>query len=99
MQTAAHVLLFLGVAVIVASSWAALWLRGVLVRLHYLSPITTVGAPLIGVSLLLADGWSLSTGLILLTVFLISATGPAIAVAVARVVAQREGITSAESPE
>ncbi|HEX7105769.1 MAG TPA: monovalent cation/H(+) antiporter subunit G [Acidothermaceae bacterium] len=99
MQTSAQVLLFIGVAVIVASSWAALWLRGVLVRLHYLSPVTTIGAPLIGVSLLLANGWGLSTGLILLTVSLLAGTGPAIAVAMARVMAQREGITPSESPE
>jgi len=81
------------------SSWAALWLRGVLVRLHYLSPVTTIGAPLIGLSLLVARGWGLATALILLTVFLISFSGPAIAAATARVIAQREGITPAESPK
>ncbi len=99
METFAYVLLFIAVALIVISSWAALWLRGVLVRLHYLSPVTTVASPLIGVSLLLANGWSLTTGLMLLTSFMLAAAGPAIAVAIARVVTQREGITPAESPE
>jgi multicomponent Na+:H+ antiporter subunit G len=99
MKTFAYVLLFSGVATIVVSSWAALWLRGALVRLHYLSPVTTIGGPLIGISLLLDRGWGLATGLILLTVFLIAVSGPAIAVATARVIAQREGITPTESPE
>jgi multicomponent Na+:H+ antiporter subunit G len=99
MKTFAYVLLYSGVAVIVASSWAALWLRGALVRLHFLSPVTSIGAPLIGLSLLVARGWGLATGLILLTVALVSASGPAIAIATARVIAQREGIARSESPE
>jgi len=99
MQTLAQVLLFAGVAVIVASSWAALWLRGPLVRLHYLSPVTTIGAPLIGVSVVIASGWSLSTGLVLLTVLLLAASGPAMTIALARVIAQREGIAPGESHE
>jgi multicomponent Na+:H+ antiporter subunit G len=99
MRAFAQVLLFVGVAVIVISSWSALWLRGPLVRLHYLSPVTTLGAPLIGVSVLLASGWSLTTGLVLLIVFLLCASGPAMTIALARVIAQREGIAHGDSPQ
>ncbi len=99
MQTIAQVLLFAGVAVIVVSAWAALWLRGPLVRVHYLAPVTTLGAPLIGISVVFASGWSLSTGLVLLIVFLVSASGPAMTIALARVIAQREGIAPGRSPQ
>lgn len=99
MQTLAQVLLFAGVAVIVVSAWAALWLRGPLVRVHYLSPVTTIGAPLIGISVVVASGWSLSTGLVLLVVLLLCASGPAMTIALARVIAQREGIAPGDSPQ
>lgn len=99
MRTIAQVLLFAGVAVIVFSAWAALWLRGPLVRVHYLAPVTTVGAPLVGLSVVLASGWSLSTGLVLLIVSLLCASGPAMTIALARVIAQREGIAPGDSPQ
>jgi len=99
MQILIDVLLFLGVAIIVASSCAALWLRGVFVRLHYLSPVTSVGAPLIGIALGLENGWGLTTGLILFVVLLLAISGPVVEVATARVMAQREGIVIEESPQ
>jgi multicomponent Na+:H+ antiporter subunit G len=99
MQILIDVLLFLGVAIIVVSSCAALWLRGVFVRLHYLSPVTSVGAPLIGIALGLENGWGLTTGLILLVVFLLAVSGPVVEVTTARVMAQREGIVIQESPQ
>lgn len=99
MQTIGQVLLFAGVAVTVVSAWAALWLRGPLVRLHYLAPVTTVGAPLIGISVVVASGWSLSSGLVLLIVFSLCASGPTMTIALARVVAQREGIAPGDSPQ
>jgi len=99
MQILIDALLFLGVAIVVASSWAALWLRGVFVRLHFLSPVTSLGAPLIGIALGLENGWGLTTGLILLTVFVLAVSGPVVEVATARVMAQREAIVVEESPE
>ena len=99
MQIAVDVLLFAGVAIVAASAWAALWLRGVFVRLHYLSPVTSLGGPLIGIALGLENGWGLTTGLILLIVGLLAVSGPVVAVATTRVVAQREAVILEESPQ
>lgn len=99
MQTLSYVLLFCGVGVVVLSSFAALWLRGLFVRLHFLTPATTVGAPLIGIALGIANGWGLTTALILLTVFLLAFCGPVVEVATGRVMAQREAIVLEESPQ
>jgi multicomponent Na+:H+ antiporter subunit G len=98
-QTLSYVLLYLGVAVIVASALSAFWLRGAFVQLHFLSPVTSLGGPLIGIALGIANGWGLTTGLILLIVFLLAFSGPAIAAATARVLAQREAIAPADSPQ
>lgn len=99
METLAYVLLFFGVGVVVASSLAALFLRGVFVRLHFLSPVTSVGAPLIGLALAIENGWGLTTALIVVTVALLGLCGPIVEVATARVVAQREAIVIEESPQ
>jgi multicomponent Na+:H+ antiporter subunit G len=99
MQILIDVLLFVGVAIVVVSSCGALWLRGVFVRLHFLSPVTSVAAPLIAIALGLENGWGLTTGLILLTVAILAFSGPVVEVATARVMAQREAIVIEESPE
>lgn len=99
MQIAVDVLLFAGVAIVAVSAWAALLLRGVFVRLHYLSPVTSLGGPLIGIALGLENGWGLTTGLILLVVGLLAVSGPVVAVATTRVVAQREAVVLEESPQ
>jgi multicomponent Na+:H+ antiporter subunit G len=99
MQIIVDVLLFAGVGIIAAASWAALWLRGVFVRLHFLSPVTALGGPLIGIALGIQNGWGLTTGLILLIVGLVAVSGPVVAVATARVMAQREAIIGEESPQ
>ena len=52
----ALVLLVAGVAVIVAASLGALCLSEPLDRLHYVTPVTSLGAPLVGVSLAVANG-------------------------------------------
>lgn len=99
MRILSYILLFVGVGVTVASAFAALWLRGVFARLHFLSPTTSIAAPLIGISLAIENGWGLTTGLILVTVFLLAFAGPVVEAATARVMAQREAIVAEESPE
>lgn len=94
MDVVARVLLFAGVGVVVLSSLSAVWLRGVFVRLHFLSPVTSVGAPLIGIALAVENGWGLTTGLVLLVVALVALTGPVVEVATGRLMAQREGMVS-----
>lgn len=99
MRILSYILLFVGVGVTVTSAFAALCLRGVFVRLHFLSPTTSIAAPLIGISLAIENGWGLTTGLILVIVFLLAFSGPVAEAATARVMAQREAVTAEESPE
>jgi multicomponent Na+:H+ antiporter subunit G len=96
----ARVVLLVGVGVVVLSSLSAVWLRGVFVRLHFLTPVTSVGGPLIGLGLAVENGWGITTGLVLLVVALLAMTGPVLEVATGRVMAQREGIVPPmESPQ
>lgn len=100
MAVLARVVLLVGVGVVVLSSLSAVWLRGVFVRLHFLTPVTSVGGPLIGLGLAIENGWGITTGLILLVVALLAMTGPVLEVATGRVMAQREGIVSpTEAPQ
>lgn len=88
-----------GCLVVVASCLAAVRARDVFTRLHLLSPTTSVGAPLVCLGLALYDGWTLTTGEILLVGLLLALTGPVIASATARVAAQRAGILPEDSPQ
>ncbi|MEU2610592.1 monovalent cation/H(+) antiporter subunit G [Micromonospora sp. NPDC007271] len=88
-----------GVLVCVASSLGVLLPRTVLGRIHFLTPVTSVGAPLVGVGLAIDSGWQLPTALILFTTLVLAATGPVLAAAMARVAAQRQGLVPRESPE
>ncbi len=96
---AALTLLWAGVAVVVASSFAMLLFRDTLQRLHYLSPVTSFGAPLIGLSLAVENGWGLTTAQILLITFFVVVTGPVLGSATARLAAQQRGLVQEQSPE
>ena len=99
-MTALSVALFAaGIAVVLLSGAAALRFRRVYDRLHFLTPTTTIGAPLVGLALGLENGWTLATGEILFTCFLLLVTGAVLAAATGRVAAQREGLVRRESPE
>ena len=98
MNVAAAVLVFAGVAVVVVSALAMLRARTLLNRLHLLAPVTTLGAPLIGVGLALATGWNLTSGAILLTVVLLAVTSPVLQSATGRVEAQRQGVIDEDLP-
>jgi multisubunit Na+/H+ antiporter MnhG subunit len=88
----AWVLLAAGSLVVVASSIAAVLVRDFYRRLHWLTPVTSIGGPLIGLALAVTNGWSLTTAVVLLTVALLGITGPVLTAAVGRVAAQRDGI-------
>lgn len=88
-----------GLAVVVASSLGAVAMRRIYGRLHLLSPMTSLGAPLIGLALAIQNGWGLTTGEIVLTVALLAVTGPVLASATGRLAAQRDGLLEKESPE
>lgn len=98
-QLVSAVLVAAGVLVCVAASLGVLLPRTVLDRIHFLTPVTSVGAPLIGLGLAVGTGWHLSTALILLTALVLAVTGPVLAAATARVAAQRQRLVPAESPE
>ncbi|HWG64978.1 MAG TPA: monovalent cation/H(+) antiporter subunit G [Streptosporangiaceae bacterium] len=87
-----------GLAVVVLACLGALLPRPVFTRLHFLTPVTSAGAPLIGVALAIQNGWGLTSGLILLIVVLLAMTGPVLAAATARVSAERDGLIEVDSP-
>lgn len=99
LDLAEWVTLFAGVAVMVCATLAMFAFRWVQDRLHTATAVTSLGLPLVGVSLALRDGFSLTTAGILLTVFFVAASGPVLGAAVGRLVAQREGAVSRSQPE
>lgn len=97
-QVVAVVLLGAGVLVAVASAIGALVVRDVLDRLHFLSPVTSLAAPLVGIAMAVENGWSLATAGILFTVFLLALSGPVLGSATGRLVAQRQDRSPREDP-
>jgi monovalent cation/proton antiporter MnhG/PhaG subunit len=91
-------LLWAGIGVVALSCLGALTLRQVYNRLHYLTPMTSIGAPLIGLALAIGNGWGLAMAEDLFIVFLLALTGPVLEAATGRAAAQREGLLQPESP-
>jgi len=94
-----QVLLFAGVAVAVLSCLGALVVDDFYTRLHFITPVTSLAAPLIGLSLAIDNGLGLTTAMIVFIVFLLGITGPQLEAVTGRAAAQREGIIPKESPE
>ena len=90
MTVVAAVLIWLGVAVAVLSVLAALRLSPVNPRLHAVAPVTSLAGPLVGLGLVVANGWSLTSVTVLLIVGLLASTGPVLVAATARLAAERE---------
>lgn len=95
----AEVLLWAGIAITVLSCLGALTFRRVYLRLHYLTPMTSIGAPLVGLALAVENGWGLTTAQDVFIVFLLATTGPVLEAATGRVSAEREGLIEEESPQ
>jgi multisubunit Na+/H+ antiporter MnhG subunit len=96
---AAVALVVAGTAVIVLSSVGALLARNVYHRLHFTTPITSLGGPLIGIGLAVQNGLGLTTASILFPTFLLVFASPILSAAIARAIAQREGRINSEAPE
>ncbi|MDT7568875.1 MAG: multicomponent Na+:H+ antiporter subunit [Pseudonocardiales bacterium] len=79
-----ELLLGAGVLVAVASSVAALLVRSLYDRLHFLTPVTSLAGPLVGASLAIENGWGTTTGQILFVVLLLAVTGPVLGAATGR---------------
>ncbi|MGH8979911.1 MAG: monovalent cation/H(+) antiporter subunit G [Acidimicrobiales bacterium] len=93
-------LVALGTAVIVASVLGALAVRGdELTRLHYLSPLSSLGVPLLGAGVCVARGWGIADGEIILVLGIFFFTGPAMSAATARLIAEQDGMLPTEGPE
>lgn len=93
------VLVGAGALVVVLASAAALRSGSVFRRLHYLTVLTSVAAPLIGAGAIVANGFGLAGGTVLAIVVLLAVTGPVLGAATGRLNAIRDGIVDRESPE
>jgi multisubunit Na+/H+ antiporter MnhG subunit len=89
-------LLAAGSLIVVASAVGTLLAKDFYRRLHWLTPVTTIGGPLIGLALAIANGWSLTTAIILLTVGLLAITAPVLTSTVGRVGAQHDDLVGDE---
>ncbi|HWF14877.1 MAG TPA: monovalent cation/H(+) antiporter subunit G [Acidimicrobiales bacterium] len=89
-----------GVAVAVLSALGALAAgRDHYLRLHYVTPITSLAGPLVGIGLTIQNGWGLTSGEILLVVGLLAVSGPVAGAATGRLFAQADGTVRSEAPE
>jgi multisubunit Na+/H+ antiporter MnhG subunit len=89
-----------GVGVAVLSVLGALVAgRDLYLRQHYVTSITSLAGPLVGVGLTIENGWGLTSGQILLVVGLLAVSGPVAGAATGRLFAQSDGTVDSESPE
>jgi multisubunit Na+/H+ antiporter MnhG subunit len=86
---AADVLLAAGVIVAVVSALGAVVARDLRVRLHFLTPVTSVAGPLVGAAVVVANGMGSMAVQAVLVVALLAVTGPVLSVATGRLVARR----------
>lgn len=88
---AVWVLLGLAALVVVLSGIGLLGARDSLPRLHFVTPVTSVAAPLTGVAYAVDQGWGISAALVLVIVGLVAVTGPPLGAAIGRAAARIEG--------
>jgi multicomponent Na+:H+ antiporter subunit G len=102
-MTARHVLalvlFFAGVGVVALTCAAALFVGNVQTRLHFLTPVTSVAAPLILLGLSVDSGLSLSTASFLLILVVLMLSGPVLSAAIGRLAGQLEGSLPLDEPE
>lgn len=95
----ADVLLAVSLVVTVGAVAGAVILRSTFAKLHYLAPVTSVGAPLFGAALAVANGWGITAGLDILIVLLMALSGPVLETAIGRVEAQQSDLLIGEGPQ
>jgi multisubunit Na+/H+ antiporter MnhG subunit len=93
------VLVGAGTLIAVLACVAALRSGSVYRRLHYLTVVTSVAGPLVGLGVIVADGPGLTGASVLLIIVLSAVTGPVLGAATGRLNAQRDGIVEAATPE
>jgi multicomponent Na+:H+ antiporter subunit G len=86
------ILLGLAALTVVLSAVGLVAARDTIPRLHFLTPVTSVAAPLTGVAYVVDQGLGLAGGLVLGIVAVLAATGPPLGSAIGRVAAVEEGL-------
>ena len=91
----------LGVAalVVVLSAVGLVAAPSALSRLHFIAPVTSLAAPLVGVAYVVDQGPGLAAGLVLVVVGLLALTGPPLGAAIGRLAAAEQDLLPAESPQ
>lgn len=93
------VLLGLAALTVVLSAVGLVRTPAPVARLHFLTPVTSFAAPLVGVAYWVDEGMGLATGLVLLVVGLLALSGPPLASAIARATAEEEELILSEQPQ
>jgi multicomponent Na+:H+ antiporter subunit G len=93
------VLLGLAALTIALSALGLVAAPSVLPRMHFVAPVTSVAAPLVGLAYLVDQGIGLAAGLVLATVGLLALTGPPLGAAIGRLGAAEAGVLPPEDPE
>lgn len=88
---AVWVLLGLAALVVALSGLGILGSLDTIPRLHFVTPVTSIAAPLTGVAYAVDQGWGISAGLVLVIVGLVAVTGPPLGAAIGRAAALEEG--------
>lgn len=96
MNPASAVLLTAGVVVVVGSAVGALIARDLRVRLHFLTPVTSVAGPLIGAAAVVSGGGLSSAVQSVVVVGLLAVTGPVLTVATGKLVTEQDTEIGAE---
>lgn len=90
----------LGCAVTALVTLCAVVVRGdVFVRLHFVTPITSLAGPLVAVGLAVESGQPYVIAELLVIAMLLFTAGPVLAVATARVAAQNRDLVDEGQPE
>ena len=93
-------LVALGSAVVVLSAvGAAVMPGGVFNRLHFLTPMTSLGLPLVAVGLAVESGQPFTVAEVLFIALLVGVSGPVLESATGRAAALSEGRITGEDPE
>ena len=92
----ALVLLGLAALTVVLSAAGLLRTPDPLARLHFLTPVTSIAGPLVGVAYMVDEGIGLSAGLVLLVVGLLVLSGPTLGTAIAQATAEEQELIPSE---
>lgn len=93
------VLLAAAALIVALSALGLVAAPSILPQLHFVAPITSLAAPLVGVAYLVDQGIGLSAGLVLATVGLLALTGPPLGAAIGRLAAAEEDVLPPVDPE